>query len=70
MPEESSAEQDADSFARAADEKRGGFLAEFWDFARHNKRWWLTPIIVILLLVSVLVVLTGTGVGAVLYPLF
>ena len=24
-------------------------LGEFWDFIKHNKLWWMTPIIVVLL---------------------
>ena len=40
----------ASEFARAARSRGPGYLTEFWQFARHNKRWWVTPIIVILLL--------------------
>jgi hypothetical protein len=57
-------------FARAAEERQASFLGEFWRFARHNKKWWLTPIIAILLLVAVLVVLTATGAGPAVYSLF
>ncbi len=57
-------------FARAAQEKRRSLVAEFWEFARHNKKWWLTPIIVILLLVGLLVVAASTGAGSLIYPLF
>ena len=35
-------------------------LAEFWDFLIHNKKWWLAPIIVALLLMGLLVMLSGT----------
>ena len=27
-----------------------GLLADFWDFIVHEKVWWMTPIIVVLLL--------------------
>ncbi len=27
-----------------------GILADFWDFLVHEKVWWMTPIIVVLLL--------------------
>lgn len=57
-------------FARAAQEKRKSLVAEFWEFARHNKKWWLTPIIVILILVGLLVVAASTGAGSLIYPLF
>ena len=26
-----------------------GLLAEFWDFIVHEKAWWMTPILVVLL---------------------
>ena len=35
--------------------------AEFWDFLCHNKKWWLAPILIVLLILGALVVLGGTG---------
>ena len=40
------------------------------DFLLHNKSWWLTPIIVMLLLVGLLVMLAGTGAAPFIYTLF
>jgi hypothetical protein len=57
-------------FATSAEEYRPGILREFWDFLRLNKKWWLTPIIVILLLVSALVMLSGTVAAPFIYTLF
>jgi hypothetical protein len=46
-------------------------LKEFWDFLRVRKRYWLTPIIVIMVLLSLLVVLTqSSAVAPFVYPLF
>ncbi len=39
-----------DDFASQADQAEMGLMAEFWDFIIHNKAWWLTPIILVLLL--------------------
>ena len=47
-----------------------GLLREFGDFLLHNKKWWLTPIILTLLLVGVLVVLGGTAAAPFIYTLF
>ncbi len=58
------------AFAEAARERRRGVVGEFWEFARQNKKWWLTPIIVILLLVGLLLILGSTGAGSLIYPLF
>ena len=60
---------DAD-FARRASEKQSGFMKEFWLFLRGNKKWWLTPIIAILLILGVLVVLGGTAAAPFIYTLF
>jgi hypothetical protein len=57
-------------FTSAAESKRRGPLAEFLSFVLHNKKWWLTPIIVVLLLVGVLAVLGGTGMAPFIYSLF
>ena len=46
-------------------------LGELWEFMRHNKKWWLTPIILFLLLLSVLIVFTeGAALSPFIYTLF
>jgi Family of unknown function (DUF5989) len=57
-------------FEAEARKRRIPLLAELWEFMRHNKRWWLTPIILILILVGVLVALGGSAAAPFLYPLF
>jgi hypothetical protein len=57
-------------FLRQAAEAPPSLLAEFWDFLRHNKKWWLTPIIAVLLLVGLAVVLLNTGAAPFIYTLF
>ena len=59
-----------DKFAREAEGKSTGILAEFWDFLRDNKKWWLTPILVVLALIGLLVVAAGTGAAPFIYTLF
>ena len=56
------------SFEREARQQAPGLIREFYDFLRYNKAWWLTPIIIVLLLVGVLVVLAGTSVAPFIYP--
>jgi hypothetical protein len=46
-------------------------LREFWDFLRIRKKFWLAPIVVILLLLSLLIVLTqGSALAPFIYALF
>ena len=46
-------------------------VRELWDFMRVRKKWWLGPIIVVLLLLGTLLVLTqGTALAPFIYTLF
>ena len=64
------ASPDANRFEEEAKAARPGLLREFWDFLKHNKKWWLLPILVCLLLLGVLLVLGGTGLAPFLYTIF
>jgi hypothetical protein len=58
-------------FDRIAHEVQSvGLLRELWDFLCVNKKWWLAPILVILLLFGVLVFLSGTAAAPFIYTLF
>ncbi|MBX3350961.1 MAG: hypothetical protein KF747_19745 [Nitrospira sp.] len=49
----------------------GEFLAELWAFMRERKKFWLLPILVVLLLFGTLIVLTqGSAVAPFIYTLF
>jgi hypothetical protein len=48
----------------------GGMLGEFWYFLRTNKKWWLLPILIVLLLFGALMILSGTAVAPFIYTLF
>ena len=44
---------------------------EFWDFLKVRKKWWLMPIIVVLVLLGALIVLTeSSAVAPFIYTLF
>ena len=47
-----------------------GVIGELWAFMAHNKKWWLTPILLMLLLLGALIVLGGTGAAPFIYTLF
>lgn len=57
-------------FERQAEEAPPGLIAEFVDFLKHSKKWWLTPIIVVLLLIGLLIFLSGTAAAPFIYTLF
>jgi competence protein ComGC len=46
-------------------------LKELWEFIKHKKKYWLIPIIVILLLIGILLVITeGSAIAPFIYTLF
>lgn len=57
-------------FVDEAAQQRPGIAVEFWDFLRANKKWWLTPIILVLMLFGALIVLYGTAAAPFIYTLF
>jgi hypothetical protein len=54
----------------AAEERRRGLLGELWGFLKENKKWWLLPILIVLLVFGLLIVLSGTGLAPFIYTLF
>ena len=46
-------------------------LKEFWDFLKVRKKWWLAPIIIVLVLLGALIILTeSSAVAPFIYTLF
>lgn len=49
----------------------GEFVAEFWDFLKHRKKLWLTPIVLLMVLLGALLVIAKTSILApFLYTVF
>ena len=47
------------------------FLSEFWEFLRFRKKYWLLPILIVLVLFGGLIVLSqGTAVAPFIYTIF
>jgi hypothetical protein len=57
-------------FETAGREQRTGFFSEFWAFLRHSKKWWLLPIVLVLVMFGVLIMLSGTAAAPFIYTLF
>ena len=66
---ERSSDREAE-FGRVAEAQAQGLAGELVAFLRDNKKWWLIPIIVVLLLIGVLVALGGTSAAPFIYTLF
>ena len=59
-----------DEFLARASGKQTGLVSEFIGFLKANKKWWLAPIIVSILLLGLLVMLGGTAAAPFIYTLF
>ncbi len=63
----------ANEFEKAAADDRISFMAELWDFLKHNKKWWLLPILGCMALLIALIVIsmsTGGAAAPFIYTLF
>ena len=48
-----------------------GMFSEFWAFMRIRKKWWLGPIVMLLLFLGLLIVVTeGSALAPFIYALF
>ena len=59
-----------DFAAQASAEERSSLISEFVEFLGENKKWWLAPIVVSVLLLGALVLLGGTAAAPFIYTLF
>lgn len=51
--------------------KRFDLLFELWDFMKVRKKFWLLPVIIMLLMVGLLVIFTGSSaISPFIYALF
>jgi len=54
----------------AKSKQKTGMAAEFFYFLKHSKKWWLLPIVVMLVVFGVLIFLSGTAAAPFIYTLF
>jgi hypothetical protein len=54
----------------AATERQGNVVTEFWYFLGQTKKWWLLPIVAILLAFGLLMALSGTAAAPFIYTIF
>jgi len=65
--EPSDAEQEMSSLASG---EEVGLIREFFDFLKCNKKWWLSPILIVLGVLMLFVVLSLTPAAPFIYTLF
>lgn len=62
--------RDSNAFARGADDKRASFVSDYLYFLKNNKKWWMLPLLIILLAFGSLMILSATGAAPFIYTLF
>lgn len=54
----------------AANQVSGNIVREFWDFLCQNKKWWLLPLLLIVVFLSVLTIMASSPAAPFIYSLF
>ena len=62
--------QTDETFRSLAQTSQPGLIRELVDFMVHNKRWWLVPMIVVLLILGLMIVATSSAIIPAFYMLF
>lgn len=62
--------QPPNDFATQAAEPKPGLLGELWLFIKTQKKWWLAPLILALLLTAIMVLVSGSPAAPFIYTLF
>jgi hypothetical protein len=60
----------ASRFEQASAEQDVGIVREFLMFLKENKKWWLLPIILVMLAAGLLAVFSNTAFAPFIYALF
>lgn len=63
-------EEHKNEFEQLSQQRRVGLVAEFIDFLKHNKKWWLLPILLALVILGLVALLSSSAVAPFIYPLF
>ena len=70
MSDKSIRSEHSEEFVNQAARPRQSLLTEFWTSLRYNRKLYLAPIIVALVLIGMLVILGGTAAAPFIYTLF
>lgn len=57
-------------FEKASQQKQGNLLSEFMGFLKQNKKFWLLPLILVMLALAALLILSSSAAAPFIYTLF
>lgn len=49
--------------------ERSSLVGEFWAYLMENKKWWMIPILAVIVIMGILIALAATGAAPFIYPL-
>ena len=70
MSTDTTPSKETQQFSQQSNLPRTSLITEFIDFLKHNKKWWLLPIVAALVAVGVLVAAGGGAAAPFIYTLF
>jgi hypothetical protein len=59
-----------DEFEKASQQKQGNLLSEFMGFLKQNRKFWLLPLILVMLALAALLILSSSAAAPFIYTLF
>lgn len=60
----------AEKFTQQSTQARGSFLSEYIYLLKNNRKWWMLPLVFLLLAFGALMILSATGAAPFIYTLF
>lgn len=63
-------ESEHNTLLEMARARRPSLVREYFAYVKQNKKWWILPIILCLLLLAGLIILSGSSVAPLIYTLF
>lgn len=70
MSNENNKDEPDNAFIKNSEGKQPGLVAEFIGFLAMNKKYWMIPILIVLLILGALILLGGTSAAPFIYTLF
>jgi hypothetical protein len=62
--------REPNEFLKQAGAERASFFSDYLVFLKRTRKWWMLPVLVVVLLFGLLVVLSATGAAPFIYTLF
>jgi Family of unknown function (DUF5989) len=60
----------SDQFLKQARRSRPSLIREFWQLLRDHRKWWLTPVVIALLVLCLFALLSTSAAAPFIYTLF